>query len=55
MENKMIRNWIKEFFQLYDFSDLQVGGHCGCCGHWVETCITEKSWSITVCDQCKGL
>jgi hypothetical protein len=50
----MIRKWIKEFFHLYDYKDLRIGGHCGICGRWVKECIVEKEWAITICEQCKG-
>ena len=32
--------------------DLQIGGHCGCCGHWLEECIVEKDIGWTLCDVC---
>lgn len=51
--NNMIRNWIKKFFDLYDYDDLRIGGHCGCCGKWVQNCIVPKDWAITICDECK--
>ena len=32
--------------------ELEVGGHCGCCGVWVEHCIVEAIWPYTVCEKC---
>jgi hypothetical protein len=52
MSNK-IRKWIKKYFNLYDISDLQIGGHCGFCGKWIDNVITPKSWSVTLCEKCK--
>jgi len=49
----MFRNWIKEIFNLYDYSDLQIGGHCGICGRWIKDVIVQKSWAVTICDNCK--
>ena len=48
-----LRNWIKRRLDLYDIEDLQVGGRCGCCGHWVDKVIVEKVWAWTLCDKCK--
>lgn len=48
-----IRKWIKQKFYLYDFEDLAVGGHCGCCGSWVDRAIVEKGWEWTLCDKCR--
>ena len=53
---KAIRRWLREQvkrrFWLYDISDLEVGGHCGICGHWVALDIVEKGWAITICAKC---
>jgi len=52
---KKIRDWIKEKFDLYDIKDLVIGGHCGCCGHWIPDIITPKDWAIGVCKNCLAL
>jgi len=49
----MLRNWIKNLFNLYDIDDLAIGGHCGCCGRWVSDCIVAEPWQITVCSKCE--
>jgi len=49
-----IRNLIKDRMNLYDISDLQIGGHCGCCGRWISDVIVSKEWSVSICDRCKG-
>ena len=48
---KKIRNWIKVAFNLYDIEDLQIGGHCGCCGKWIPDEIFEKVWAIGLCNE----
>jgi len=48
-----LRSWLKSHFNLYDVTDLVVGGHCGLCGNWVEGVIVEKHWSWTMCEKCK--
>lgn len=50
--SKKLRNWIKRVFGLYDFNDLVVGGHCGCCGAWISDKIFEKNWRWGVCSDC---
>jgi len=37
---------------LYEVSELAIGGHCGCCGKWVDKAIVEKGWEWTLCDEC---
>ena len=34
-------------------SDVQVGGHCGCCGRWVPDALTEAAWPWTLCPDCQ--
>ncbi len=48
----MIRNWIKEFFHLYDIDDLIIGGNCGCCGAWISDEIFSKDYSWDICKKC---
>ena len=49
-----IRNKVKSMFGLYDIGDLQIGGHCGCCGKWIPDEIFEKDWSWGICKgKCK--
>lgn len=50
---KLIRKYIKQIFNLYDYDDFQIGGTCGLCGKWVKKCIVEKNWSIVICEECK--
>lgn len=38
--------------RFYKIEELQIGGHCGCCGAWVANCIVEKVWAVTLCDNC---
>ena len=47
-----IRNFIKRFFDLYDLEDLQIGGHCGCCGNWIPNIILPKEWPWDLCKIC---
>ena len=49
---KRFRNWIKNHFDLYDMEDLEVGGHCGCCGAWMPKEIVPKWWGWSICDKC---
>ena len=49
-----IRNYIKRKFGLYDIEDLRAGGHCGCCGNWIEDIIVPKNWAIGICKKCLG-
>jgi len=49
-----IRNWIKEKFHLYDIKDLSIGGHCGCCGAWIDNEILPKDWAVGICSNCLG-
>ena len=37
-----LKRWVKRHWGLYELSELTVGGHCGCCGRWVEKAIVEK-------------
>lgn len=50
--SKKIRSRIKRWFDLYDPVDLQVGGHCGLCGRWIEGELLPKDWAWSICDQC---
>ena len=51
MIRKLLQH-IKE--KLIDFviSEIAVGGHCGLCGQWVETCLVSRYWRVTICDEC---
>ena len=49
---KVLRNWIKRVFELYDKEDLAIGGHCGLCGKWVDDEICEKDWRVVLCEEC---
>jgi hypothetical protein len=53
---KKLRKWllrsIKSSFNLYEISELQIGGHCGCCGHWIPNEIFPKDWSWGLCQDC---
>jgi hypothetical protein len=48
---KFIEYWLNRN-GFYKYSDLQVGGHCGCCGKWVAYEILPKNWAVTVCKNC---
>ena len=47
-----LRNWIKRKFELYDIKDLVTGGHCGCCGAWMNNEILPKDWPWGICSEC---
>jgi len=47
-----LKVWAKRHWHLYELSELTVGGHCGCCGKWVDKAIVEKDWEWTLCDEC---
>jgi len=44
--------WLAERLAPYTMLYLQVGGHCGLCGKWVEHAIVEREWSWTLCEKC---
>jgi hypothetical protein len=50
-----MKNWLKKlakkYLGLYDISDLQIGGHCGCCGKWISDEIFEKIWAVGICKE----
>lgn len=46
------RDWVKAKLNLHDIDDLQIGGHCGLCGHWIPDIIIEKAWSWSICKIC---
>jgi len=50
----MIKRIVKRLFCLYEIKELQVGGHCGLCGKWVQDIVLPKVWAITVCEKCNG-
>lgn len=35
-------------------NQIAIGGHCGCCGKWVENCLLPHYWRVTVCEKCVG-
>ena len=49
---KWLRNKIKIVFGLYDINDLQIGGHCGCCGEYMAKEIFCRKWSWGLCQNC---
>ena len=49
-----MRNWIKNFFGLYDIDDLVAGGNCGCCGDSINE-VFPKGWTWVLCKKCKGI
>lgn len=49
------REWIKRHFGLYDIEDLQIGGHCGCCGKWIPDKILPKLWAVELCKKCLNI
>ena len=48
---RWLRAFCKDFFSLYDISDLTVGGHCGCCRAWVPNAIVARGWEWTLCNE----
>ena len=51
----MIRNLIKRLFELYDYDDFTIGGHCGCCGKWIRNEIFLKDDAWGLCKECKDI
>ena len=47
-----LKEWAKRHWHLYEVSELAIGGHCGCCGKWVDKAIVEKGWEWTLCNEC---
>jgi hypothetical protein len=48
---------IKEYeLEIYKISELQIGGHCGCCGNWIPDEIFRATWwdSWGLCKECIG-
>lgn len=48
----MLKRWLKEFIIEVVCSDVTIGGHCGCCGVWVERVIVSVDWPWTLCENC---
>jgi len=44
---------IKNRWAMFDIRELTVGGHCGCCGAWVDKAIVEKGWKWTLYEKCE--
>lgn len=36
----------------YKIKDLQIGGHCGLCGAWINNEIFPAYWAIGICEKC---
>lgn len=34
--------------------NIQIGGHCGLCGDWIDIVLANQSWPIVVCRKCRG-
>ena len=49
----MIKEWVKNRFNLYSLEELQVGGWCGLCGKWLPDIIVPKWWPYSVCKDCE--
>ncbi len=43
-----IRDWLIDFILCH----IVIGGHCGCCGAWVDDCLVASYWRVTLCDKC---
>jgi hypothetical protein len=43
---------ILNHFKYYKISDLQIGGHCGMCGKYINE-IFDKIWPWGLCEDCK--
>ena len=52
---KRIRAKLTNFVLDVVFREVQVGGHCGCCGKWVSHHLTEVGYGVTLCDACVAL
>jgi len=49
---RWIRRILREIVIDIVTSDIQIGGHCGCCGKWVPDILIDNSWPWTICDEC---
>ena len=49
---KFIKNFVKNLFDLYEYDDFQIGGHCGCCGSYIKDEIFPKMWAWGLCKKC---
>lgn len=47
----MIKKIIKNFFNLYELSDLTTMGNCGCCGKVIHE-VLPKDWPYGICKEC---
>lgn len=47
-----VRKWLSRFIVSTVLREIQVGGHCGLCGKWVERCLTDVVWGVTYCAEC---
>ena len=47
----MIRR-LKKWIVSIVVQELQVGGHCGLCGKWIEHVLVSQYWPWTVCKDC---
>ena len=48
---KLFEKWLEKHY-CYQIKDLQIGGHCGCCGAWIPNEIFPSYWAIGVCKKC---
>lgn len=46
--------WLYKLLEGQIIDNLQIGGHCGCCGKWVPDVILPKIWAITLCERCSN-
>jgi len=46
-----IRNWVKDFFGVYNIDDLRIGGNCGICGEWMPDEIFPAAWRWGLCNK----
>jgi len=51
---KIILNWIKKRYALYELSDLQTIGNCGLCGKVITNTILLKNFPFGICKKCIG-
>jgi len=47
-----IRRLLRDFIINTVLDEVEVGGHCGCCGNWIPDKLVWASWPWTICDEC---
>jgi hypothetical protein len=51
---KFVGYLINKFdLKFYRIENLQIGGHCGLCGHWIPDEIFPIFWAWGICKKCE--